>query len=160
MAQEDVNGDVDAAQNNSPIIINAQYIKDLSFEAPATPGILTNIQETSPDIHIDVDVGANDFQPSIYEVVLTLNARCTVGDDVGFILELQYAGLFTLNVEEDMKAPVLMIECPRLLFPFARKILAETSREGGFPPIMISPIDFAGLYQSHLNNKNPSSTQK
>ncbi len=158
MAQEDVNGNADTAENHSPITINAQYIKDLSFEAPAAPGILTNIQQTSPDIHIDVDVGANDFQPNIYEVVLTLNARCTVGDDVGFILELQYAGLFTLNVEEEMRAPVLMIECPRLLFPFARKILAETSREGGFPPIMISPIDFAGLYQAHLqkNNQDPT----
>ncbi|MBM08910.1 MAG: protein-export chaperone SecB [Magnetovibrio sp.] len=160
MTQDDVNGSTDTAENNSPIIINAQYIKDLSFEAPTAPGILTNIQQTSPDIHIDVDVGANDFQPNIYEVVLTLNARCTVGDEVGFILELQYAGLFTLNVEEEMKAPVLMIECPRLLFPFARKILAETSREGGFPPIMISPIDFAGLYQSHLNNKSPDQKEE
>ena len=160
MAQENANSNSDTAQNNSPITINAQYIKDLSFEAPTAPGILTNIQQTSPDIHIDVDVGANDFQPNVFEVVLTLNARCTVGDEVGFILELQYAGLFTLNVDEDMRAPVLMIECPRLLFPFARKILAETSREGGFPPIMISPIDFAGLYQSHINNQNPSEEQK
>ncbi len=136
------------------IVVNGQYIKDLSFEAPAAPGIFTIMQQTSPDMQITVNVETNEFEDGIYEVVLDLSARCTVGDDVGFILELEYAGLFTINVDDDVKSAVLMIECPRLIFPFARNILAEVSRDGGFPPVMLGPIDFTQLYQTELKNRS------
>ena len=154
MAEETVaqntNGEFQKTQDESPITVNAQYIKDLSFETPTAPGIFSLIQQNAPDVHIDVNVTSNEFQAGIYEVVLSLSARCNVGDDTAFIAELEYAGLFTLNVEKEIRSAVLMIECPRLLFPFARKILAETSREGGFPPVMLGPIDFARLYQSQI----------
>ena len=163
MAEETVaqnsNGEFQKAQDESPIIVNAQYIKDLSFETPTAPGIFSLIQQTAPDVHIDVNVTSSEFQAGIYEVVLSLSARCNVGDDTAFIAELEYAGLFTLNLEEEARSAVLMIECPRLLFPFARKILAETSREGGFPPVMLGPIDFARLYQSQIHQKANDSTE-
>ena len=104
-------------------------------------------------MQIAVNVETNEFEDGVYEVVLDLSARCTVGEDVGFILELEYAGLFTLNVDDDVKSAILLIECPRLIFPFARNILAEVSRDGGFPPVMLGPIDFTQLYQKELKNQ-------
>ena len=163
MAEETVaqnsNGEFQKAQDDSQIIVNAQYIKDLSFETPTAPGIFSLMQQTAPDVHIDVNVASSEFQAGIYEVILRLSARCNVGDDTAFITELEYAGLFTLNVEEEVRSAVLMIECPRLLFPFARKILAETSREGGFPPVMLGPIDFARLFQSQIQQQANDSTE-
>ena len=158
-AAQNSNGEFQKVQDESPIIINAQYIKDLSFETPTAPGIFNLIQQSAPDVHIDVNVTSSEFQTGIYEVVLCLSAQCNVGDDTAFILELEYAGLFTLNVEEKVKSAVLMIECARLLFPFARKILAETSREGGFPPVMLGMIDFARLYQSQIHQSSNDSTE-
>lgn len=136
-----------------PIVINAQYTKDLSFEAPTAPGIFSMMQQTPPDVQIGVNVSGSEFEQGLYEVVLDLSARCTVGEDVAFIIELEYAGLFTLNVEEEVKSAVLLIECPRLLFPFARNILADVSRDGGFPPVMLGPIDFSILYQQQLEKQ-------
>ena len=136
-----------------PIGVNAQYIKDLSFEAPTAPGIYAIMQQTAPDVQISVNVDFSEFEANIFEVVLKIEARCTIGEDIAFLLELEYAGLFTLNVEDDVKGAVLLIECPRLLFPFARNILADVSRDGGFPPLMLGPVDFASLYQTELNKQ-------
>lgn len=153
MAEETTEGAGDGADEVPPIVVNAQYTKDLSFETPTAPGIFSVMQQTPPDMQIGVNVNTSEFEQGVYEVVLDLNARCTVGDDVAFIMELQYAGLFTLNVDDEVKPAVLLIECPRLLFPFARNILADVSRDGGFPPVMLGPIDFAGLYQAEMQKQ-------
>ncbi len=137
-------------QAAQPIVINAQYIKDLSFEAPTAPGIFAVMQNSQPDISININVETNLFQENIYEVALKLESQCKVGDNVGFILELEYAGLFTVNVPEEHRHAILMIECPRILFPFARNILADVSRDGGFPPVMLGPIDFVAMYQQQM----------
>ena len=137
-----------------PIQINAQYIKDLSFEAPTAPGIFSVMQQNAPEMTVSVNATTAEFDKNVFEVVLDLSVHCKAGEDVAFILELQYAGLFTLNVEDEVKSPVLLIECPRLIFPFARAILAATSRDAGFPPVMLGPIDFAALYQAELNKQN------
>jgi len=137
-----------------PIGVNAQYIKDLSFEAPTAPGIYAAMQQNSPDVQISVNVDFAEFENDVFEVVLSIESRCTVGEDIAFLLELEYAGLFTLNVDEEVKGPVLLIECPRLLFPFARNILADVSRDGGFPPLMLGPVDFAQLYQAELEKQS------
>ncbi|MBT6093705.1 MAG: protein-export chaperone SecB [Rhodospirillaceae bacterium] len=151
---EETNGDASAPEEGvPPIVINAQYTKDLSFEAPTAPGIFSVMQQNQPDVQISVNVNAQEFEPGLYEVVLDLSARCSVGDDVAFILELEYAGLFTLNVDDEVKSAVLLIECPRLIFPFARNILADVSRDGGFPPVMLGPIDFAALYQQEAEKQ-------
>ncbi|NQV85358.1 MAG: protein-export chaperone SecB [Rhodospirillales bacterium] len=138
------------AAPEQPIIINAQYTKDLSFEAPGAPGIFSKMQEEAPEINVNVNVGANPLQDNTFEVVLEIHAECKVGGEVAFLLELEYAGVFTVNVPQEHVQPVLLIECPRLLFPFARNILADVSRDGGFPPLMLGPLDFAGMFQTRM----------
>ncbi|MEK9753853.1 MAG: protein-export chaperone SecB [Rhodospirillaceae bacterium] len=157
MSEETPAGGADAPEGTQaprpPLQINAQYIKDLSFEAPTAPGIFSLMQQTPPEMTVSVNATTAEFENNVYEVVLDLSVHCKVGDDVAFILELQYAGLITLNVEDAMKSPVLLIECPRLLFPFARAILADVSRDAGFPPVMLGAIDFAQLYQMELQKQ-------
>ena len=133
-----------------PIICNAQYTKDLSFEAPTAPRIFAAMQQEDPDVKIGVHVDFMEFEDNTFEVVLKVEATCTVGAETAFMLELEYGGLFTVNVEDEVRGAVLLIECPRLLFPFARNILADVSRDGGFPPLMLGPLDFAGMYQQQL----------
>lgn len=146
MAEETSNN----AATEQPIVINAQYTKDLSFEAPGAPMIFSKMQEEAPTMSVNVNVGANPIQGNTYETVLEIHAECKIKDEVAFILELEYAGVFTLNVPEEHLQPVLLIECPRLLFPFARNILADVSRDGGFPPLMLGPLDFAAMFQARL----------
>ena len=137
-----------------PISVNAQYTKDLSFEAPTAPRIFATMQQTDPDVKIGVNVDFMEIENNIFEVVLKIEATCTVGAETAFMLELEYGGLFTVNVEDEVRGAVLLIECPRLLFPFARNILADVSRDGGFPPLMLGPLDFAGMYQQQLAEQN------
>jgi preprotein translocase subunit SecB len=123
-----------------------QYVKDLSFENPGHPPV-----QTQPNIDLGIDVGAAPHADGngLFEVSLKLSAKAVAGETTLFITELDYAGLFQLsNVTEKQVEPMLLIECPRLLFPFARRIIAEITREGGFPPLMIDPVDFVQLYQA------------
>lgn len=143
----------DAEQGQQPIVINAQYIKDLSFEAPQAPQIFGALRDQQPNINVNLDVNASPMGENVFEVVIDAGATCTAKDQTAFILELQYAGLFTLNVPQEHLQPVLLIECPRLLFPFARNILAEVSRDGGFPPLMLGPVDFVAMYQQQLQQQ-------
>ena len=146
----------ESEQAAPPIIVNAQYTKDLSFEAPTAPKIFAAMQKEDPDVKIGVAVDFSEFEENIFEVVLKVEAACTVSNETAFVLELEYGGLFTVNVENEVRAAVLLIECPRLLFPFARNILADVSRDGGFPPLMLGPIDFAGMYQQQLSSRPQS----
>lgn len=140
-------------QQQQPIVINAQYIKDLSFEAPHAPQIFGLLRDNQPNISVNINVNATPMGENVFEVVIDAAATCKAQDQTAFILELSYAGLFTLNVPQEHLQPVLLIECPRLLFPFARNILAEASRDGGFPPLMLGPVDFVAMYQSQLQRQ-------
>ena len=133
-----------------PVSIGAQYIKDLSFESPSAPAVFSMLQNNSPDIQINVDVSANKLQENTYEVILLIKAQCTTGETTAFILELSYGGIFGINAAEEHHRPLLLIECPRLLFPFARNIVADATRDGGFPPLMISPLDFVDMYRKGI----------
>jgi preprotein translocase subunit SecB len=127
------------------LIVNAQYIKDLSFENPRAPQSLTQ-QSSAPAVDINVDVNAQNLSPDTYEVVLTVKASATIGGEALFLLELVYGAVVTVrNMPRDMLPPVLLVETPRLMFPFARNIVADATRDGGFPPLMINPIDFTEL---------------
>lgn len=128
--------------------INAQYIKDLSFENPNSPQSLVG-QKGQPDIKVMVDVGIRRLQESNFEVSLIMSATSQLGQDVMFVVELTYAGVFTVSVPEQELEPLLMVYCPGLLFPFARRILSDAVRDGGFQPLMLDPIDFGALYQRH-----------
>lgn len=128
--------------------ILAQYVKDLSFENPNAPQSLSFGGE-APQISINIDVKAQGLGEQRYEVVLKLSAQARQKDKVSFVAELEYAGLFNLKgFPPDVIEAACLVECPRYLFPFARRILADTSRDGGFPPLMLEPIDFAELYRS------------
>jgi preprotein translocase subunit SecB len=132
-------------QTGQRLIINAQYIKDLSFENPRAPQSLTQ-QAGAPSVDINVDVNARNLNPETYEVVLTIKATAKMNEEALFLLELAYGAVVTVNnVPRDMLAPVLLVETPRLMFPFARNIVADATRDGGFPPLMVNPIDFTEL---------------
>ena len=88
------------------------------------------------------------MQNNVFEVILVIKAECKIGDSVAFILELSYGGVFTLNIPQENLEAMLLVECPRLLFPFARNIVADATRDGGFPPVMIGPIDFMAMLQN------------
>ena len=127
--------------------IENQYIKDLSFENPLAPNSLRP-REKAPEISININVNANPLSETDFEVELTMEANAGEGDDAMFKVELIYCDVFRLeNLPEEAKAPAILIECPRMLFPFARQIVADATRNGGFPPLLIDPIDFAALYQ-------------
>lgn len=130
--------------------ILGQYLKDLSFENPNAPKSLAP-QSVQPDINISVNVNARNLAPTDYEVELHLDAKATLEGKIVFAAELVYAGAFRLeNFPQNLLHPAVLIECPRMLFPFARQILADATRNGGFPPLMLDPIDFAGMYQKRL----------
>jgi preprotein translocase subunit SecB len=124
-----------------------QYVKDLSFENPNAPNSLGPVDE-QPSINLRVDVGVKRLADADYEVALKIGAEAVVQEKTLFLVEAEYAGLFRLTnfPEADLEA-VLVVECPRQIFPFARRILADVTRDGGFPPLLIDPIDFVHLYQ-------------
>src|ERR671932_1990150 len=125
----------------------APYAKDFSFENPNAPGSLSP-QQQQPQIGVQVNVNAKQMADTDFEVDLTLEGDAKVGTDVMFAFELTYSGVFRVrNIPQDQLHPVGMIECPRLLFPFARQIVADAVRSGGFSPLYIDPIDFVGLYR-------------
>ena len=133
--------------------ILAQYLKDLSFENPKAPQSLMN-SDSNPQIDISVNVNARALAETDFEVELELQAKAVESDEVVFAAELLYAGIFRLeNMPEETMHPVVLVECPRMLFPFARHILADATRNGGFPPLMIDPIDFAGMYNQRIKQE-------
>ncbi len=142
-------GGANPAEQAEPprLMIQTQYTKDLSFENPRAPLALDQSQQR-PEISVRVDVRAQPIQDTRYEVVIQLNIDAKAGEEAVFVLELSYAGVFQLlNIPKDSLQPLLLVECPRLLFPFARRIVADATRDGGFPPLMIDPIDFVALYR-------------
>lgn len=142
-------------QGLAPIQVNAQYIKDLSFEAPNTPAIFGEMQTGAPNIDIEVNLNASNMKDNLFEVVLHLRIKADLSGKTAFLVDLQYAGVFTLNVAEEHVQPVLFIECPRILFPFARNIIGDVTRDGGFPPMMLQPIDFVRLFRQRLEQTAP-----
>lgn len=137
-----------AAPANLPSLnVVVQYTKDLSFENPNAPSSLTQ-QQGSPNISIQVNVNAQKMSETDFAVNLVLEGSAGEGANTLFKFELDYGGIFRLqNIPEQELQPVVLIECPRLLFPFARQIIADAVRNGGFPPLYIDPIDFVSLYQ-------------
>lgn len=146
----------------SNIKVISQYIKDLSFETPASPEIFLNNQG-KPDIDLSIDIDAKKISDEIYEVILKITANAAVKDKKIFLFEASYAGLFALqNIEDEMIEQILLIYCPNLLFPFLRRLLANLTSDGGFPPLMIDPIDFNDLYSKRkkLTDSRPISDTK
>jgi len=128
----------------------AQYVKDLSFESPGAPQTLQGPGE-NPQLKVGVNVNAGARGEDIYEVAVNIEAHAK--SDVGVIynVELVYAGVFRIvNVPQDMLQPIMFVDCPTILFPFVRRVLSDVVRDGGFPPLMLDPIDFARLYAQNM----------
>jgi preprotein translocase subunit SecB len=144
-----------------PLVVNIQYVKDLSFEVPGAPQIYAQLK-AQPQVNINLDVQARRIQEgqNVFEVAIVIraeahdtstqcNGQSAAVPPTVFVAELTYAGVFTLSgLPENAIEPVLLVECPRILFPFARNILADVTRDGGFPPVLLQPIDFVALWQA------------
>jgi len=139
--------------------ILAQYVKDLSFENPNAPASLQ--MQGQPKIEINVNVNARSGGQDMYEVELKIDASARSPDDkLAFQIELLYAGLFRLaGAPQEAIEPFLIVEAPRILFPFARRVVADAVRDGGFPPLMLEPIDFGGLYLQQLEARGDADAQ-
>ena len=144
-----------------PLVVNIQYVKDLSFEVPGAPQIFSQLK-VQPQVNINLDVQARRVQEgqNVFEVAIVIRAEAhdmtpqangqppAVPATV-FVAELTYAGVFTLSgLPDNAIEPVLLVVCPRILFPFARNILSDVTRDGGFPPVLLQPIDFVALWQA------------
>ncbi|RZI45246.1 protein-export chaperone SecB [Rickettsiales endosymbiont of Peranema trichophorum] len=134
-----------------PITVHLQYIKDLSFENPMAPfGFTTDEQ---PDVNIDIDIEAHQIQGHDFEVVLSAVITSKIKDEVSFILELHYAGVFGIGhneneqLDEDIVQKCLFVDCVHILFPYVRQIISNITRDGGFPDLTLAPLDFLKLYQ-------------
>ncbi|MFN3700801.1 MAG: protein-export chaperone SecB [Alphaproteobacteria bacterium] len=137
---------------NMPIVIHAQYIKDLSFENPDSPQSLKGLKD-EPKMNINIGMDARKLPAELagaenyYEVVLNVRAEAKTPEALLFIAELQYGMTVSLNdVPEDQHHPVLLIEIPRMAFPYARQILSDLTTQGGYPPLLLNPVDFHALY--------------
>lgn len=144
----------EAGEAGKPAInVLAQYTKDLSFESPKAPDSLRE-PGNNPNLQLQVNCGSRQIEDDVFEVQLQMEAKAQSDEGIIYNVELVYAGLFkVLNIPEGAMEQVLMIECPRLLFPFARSVLADVTLQGGFPPLMLHPIDFVALYQEHAAKK-------
>ena len=149
---------LDAGAGAGPQIqVLAQYVKDLSFEHPAAP---MSLQGQKPALEVGVDVQARGLGVDQYEVIIRVRADAKAATLTVFVCELAFAGVFILKgVPQDNVQPILLIECPRLLFPFARRVVADVTRDGGFPPLLLDPIDFAALYRMQMARQQGTQPQ-
>ncbi len=144
----------ESAPQQPVFTVKGQYIKDLSFENPHAPQSLNAISR-KPAIDVNVDLRGEKLQENIYEMTIRVMVRASVDNGTIFLADLAYAGIFELNnIPPERIEPLLWIECPFVLFPFARRVIADVTRDGGFPPLMLDPIDFHTLYLQNQENKN------
>lgn len=145
----------------APLSVNAQYIKDLSFENPSA---IENMRAggEAPAISVHIEAQAHHLSDRSYEVALRIQVDAKRKENKVFLLELEYAGVFTIgkDVPEDYLRPILMIECPRILFPFARNIVASATQDGGYPALLLTPVDFADLFQRQVAQEQQAQQEK
>jgi preprotein translocase subunit SecB len=149
-------------QGSARLLLNTQYIKDLSFENPNAPRVYTELNK-APEIDVHIDVEVRHLQDRHYEVVLIARVKASIKDKVAFLVELDFGGLATVGqqVPEPEIEHLMLVEVPRFLFPFARAVISNATRDGGFPPLLINPIDFEELYRSrqrHAAASEPAQT--
>jgi len=147
---DETQGDATAQENTPSMNMVGQYIRDLSFENPGAPGSIM-AGGANPAVNVSSSVAVKKQTEEVYAVELTLNAKANREQTVLVNVELIYGGVFRLkNVPEATLSQLLMIECPRLIFPFARQVLASVTQQGGFPPLMMEPVDFAAIYRQNM----------
>lgn len=146
------NSETAAAPGTASLGIAQQYVKDLSFESPSSPKIFMS-QMQQPNVNANFNVAANEVGEDLHEVVLSIEINAEIDGEPVFVTELAYAGICQVKgATPDITRQALMIEVPRQLFPFARAVISDAIRDGGFPPLLLSPIDFNKLYQEHMKS--------
>jgi preprotein translocase subunit SecB len=152
-ASAGANGAADTANPEAPqVAALAQYVKDLSVENPSSPQVYQWNEQ--PQLDVQFNIAVNKIGDDVHEVVLKIDASARSASGVQFVLDLSYAGLFGLrNLPEEALPPFLLVEAPRLLFPFARQVVASSVQDAGFPPLMLDPIDFASIYMAQVEQQ-------
>jgi preprotein translocase subunit SecB len=165
MAETDPPGDTpDAAASEAPsappqVTILAHFVRDLSFEnvgaIEGTPA------QGAPEISVQVNLDGQHIGEDRYQVSMKLTAKAVNGENTRFLVELDYAGIFSIaNVQPEHIHPIMFVECPRLILPFARRVVADATRDGGYPPLMLDNVDFAMLYRQKLDQIRDEKRQK
>jgi preprotein translocase subunit SecB len=151
---DDAAGD---AQDTQPQVgVIAQYVKDLSFENPNAPRSLQNLAQTQPQMEVNVNVNARKLADDVFEVDLKIEVTAKQGAETAFVVDLLYGGLFGVrNLPDENLEAFLVVSAPTLLFPFARRVIADSTRDGGFPPLMLEPVDFTALYMQQRQAMGP-----
>ena len=139
------------SENKDPIIINLQYIRDLSLEIPLAPQIFQKLNK-EPKIGVDLNIDAQNIGENIFNVTLTININADIDTEKLFIVELSYAAVCTLNVEKEDLEKTIFIEIPKLLFPYVRQIISTNTADAGLPPLVLAPIDFVKNYEAKKAN--------
>ncbi|MDE0048095.1 MAG: protein-export chaperone SecB [bacterium] len=130
--------------------LHTQFLQDLSFESPRGAASIAAAADNKPEIEVNLNIDSRQLQEDFYEVALRITVNATRDEEPWFLVELDYRGVFSLaDVDDKARAPLLLIEGPRMIFPFARRIIADVVRDGGFPPLLMEPVDFLGLYRQH-----------
>jgi preprotein translocase subunit SecB len=143
------NGATDPAAEGPQVAALAQYVKDLSVENPSAPQVYQ--WNEAPQLDVQFNISVNKIADEVHEVTLKIDASARSASGVHFVLDLSYAGIFGLrNIPEESLPAFLLVEAPRLLFPFARQVVASATQDAGFPPLMLDPIDFAGIFMSQV----------
>jgi preprotein translocase subunit SecB len=157
---DDAPANANAQANPAPTFnLIGQYIRDMSFENPGAPGSIM-LGGANPTFNVGINVGVKKQADDIYAVEITLNAKAERDKTVLFNVELIYGGVYRMkNIPESQLAPLLLVECPRLIFPFARQALATITQQGGFPPLMMEPVDFNAIYQQNLRQLQAAQAQ-
>ncbi|QIL02168.1 protein-export chaperone SecB [Sphingomonas sinipercae] len=152
MADQDPNpagNGADGAEDQPQVATIAQYVKDLSVESPSSPQVFQ--WQEQPGLDVQFQLNVNNVQTDVHEVSLKIEVKATSAQGTHFLVDLTYAGLFGIrNLPEEAMAPFLLIEAPRLLFPFARQIVADSIQNTGFAPLLLDPIDFAAAYMNQV----------
>lgn len=147
----------ETSQENFNVNVVGQYVKDFSFENPGILKYFSNPEK--PDISVDIQVQAQQANEEVFEVELHVQATAKAKEETLFIVDLKYAGLFSVKAADpEALKPFLLIECPRLLFPFARSIIATATSDGGYLPLMLTPVDFTELYRQHQSTDDAERT--
>jgi len=145
-------GDGAAAPARPHVQIVAQYVRDLSFENIA--GQKGNLNTPQPQISVNVATDGREIAPDRFEIVLKIHATAKAGEETIFIVELDYAAIVEVkNANQQVRQIILLVEMPRMIFPFARRVLADVTRDGGFPPLLLEPVDFAAIYQREAQRR-------
>jgi preprotein translocase subunit SecB len=161
MAEATNGGAAPGTDNRRQLAINAQYVKDLSFENPRAPhSLLQPPQGVAPELQVGVDVKAQGLAPDVYEVAMTLKVETRMQNEVMFVVELVYGAVVSLiNTPQEDVPIALMVETPRIIFPYVRNIMSEVTRDGGYTPLMLSPIDFAEIYRRRIAEQQQQQQQ-